>query len=106
MQELATISDSVSPFFPQSVDRADGCTDAVVTGSGNSQIYHSAGKPLIRSCMEGFDAVIFAYGQTASGKTFTLVGLALLVFAHGLIECVDWNSTQPRYHPTSSDRHL
>lgn len=23
--------------------------------------------------MEGFDAVIFAYGQTASGKTFTLV---------------------------------
>lgn len=24
--------------------------------------------------MEGFDAVIFAYGQTASGKTFTLVG--------------------------------
>lgn len=24
--------------------------------------------------MEGFDAVIFAYGQTASGKTFTLSG--------------------------------
>jgi centromeric protein E len=24
--------------------------------------------------MEGFDAVIFAYGQTASGKTFTLTG--------------------------------
>jgi hypothetical protein len=23
--------------------------------------------------MEGFDACIFAYGQTASGKTFTLV---------------------------------
>lgn len=26
-----------------------------------------------RDTMEGFDAVIFAYGQTASGKTFTLV---------------------------------
>jgi len=24
--------------------------------------------------MEGFDAVIFAYGQTASGKTFVLSG--------------------------------
>lgn len=27
--------------------------------------------------MEGYDAVIFAYGQTASGKTFTLVCLVL-----------------------------
>lgn len=26
-----------------------------------------------RDAMEGFDAVVFAYGQTASGKTFTLV---------------------------------
>lgn len=50
-----------------------GITDAVVTGSGNTQVYQCAGRPLITSCMEGFDAVIFAYGQTASGKTFTLV---------------------------------
>lgn len=28
--------------------------------------------------MEGFNAVVFAYGQTASGKTFTLVRCALL----------------------------
>lgn len=26
--------------------------------------------------MEGFDACVFAYGQTASGKTFTLTGTA------------------------------
>lgn len=25
--------------------------------------------------MDGYNAVIFAYGQTASGKTFTLVSL-------------------------------
>lgn len=29
--------------------------------------------PPRRDAMEGFDAVVFAYGQTASGKTFTLV---------------------------------
>jgi centromeric protein E len=28
--------------------------------------------------MEGFDAVVFAYGQTASGKTFTLVRFSFL----------------------------
>lgn len=28
---------------------------------------------LCSAAMEGFDSVIFAYGQTASGKTFTLV---------------------------------
>ena len=30
------------------------------------------------SSMNGFDAVIFAYGQTASGKTFTLVNSSCL----------------------------
>lgn len=58
--------------------------------------------------MEGFDAVIFAYGQTASGKTFTLVSLLLhlplwYVKVDGL---TDWHSTQSWYHPTSGDRHL
>lgn len=30
------------------------------------------------AAMEGFDSVIFAYGQTASGKTFTLVSRVAL----------------------------
>jgi hypothetical protein len=31
-------------------------------------------KPLVRTAMEGKSACVFAYGQTASGKTFTMLG--------------------------------
>ncbi|SCZ97980.1 BZ3500_MvSof-1268-A1-R1_Chr3-3g06498 [Microbotryum saponariae] len=50
--------------------------DSIVTGSENEGVYAEAGKDLVLAAMEGFDAVIFAYGQTASGKTFTLSGNA------------------------------
>jgi len=45
-------------------------------------VYVSTAKKHVRAAMEGYNAVIFAYGQTASGKTFTLVRLflSLLVF--------------------------
>ncbi|KAG8946120.1 Kinesin-like protein kip2, partial [Tulasnella sp. 419] len=46
--------------------------DNVLTGSFNKEIYNAAAKSHVRAAMEGFNAVIFAYGQTASGKTFTL----------------------------------
>ncbi|GAA5906382.1 hypothetical protein JCM6882_002714 [Rhodosporidiobolus microsporus] len=48
--------------------------DSIVTGSQNEEVYTEAGRDLVLDAMEGFDAVIFAYGQTASGKTFTLSG--------------------------------
>ncbi|GAA5912225.1 hypothetical protein JCM5296_005452 [Sporobolomyces johnsonii] len=48
--------------------------DSIVTGSENSEVYQEAGRDLVLDAMDGFDAVIFAYGQTASGKTFTLSG--------------------------------
>lgn len=48
--------------------------DNVITGSNNRTVYDLAAKRHVFSAMEGFNAVIFAYGQTASGKTFTLSG--------------------------------
>ncbi|GAA6008412.1 hypothetical protein JCM10207_000117 [Rhodosporidiobolus poonsookiae] len=48
--------------------------DSVVMGSRNEEVYDEAGRDLVLDAMEGYDAVIFAYGQTASGKTFTLSG--------------------------------
>jgi centromeric protein E len=39
------------------------------------QIFHTAAlTKTITAAMEGFNALIFAYGQTASGKTHTLTG--------------------------------
>ena len=50
-----------------------GGTDSVVTESSNYGVYEESAKDLVATAMNGFDAVVFAYGQTASGKTFTLV---------------------------------
>ncbi|PWN51319.1 kinesin-domain-containing protein [Violaceomyces palustris] len=48
--------------------------DGLLTGSENRPVYISVARPLVRSALAGYDAVVFAYGQTASGKTFTLSG--------------------------------
>ncbi|GLB38799.1 putative TRAFAC class myosin-kinesin ATPase superfamily, kinesin family protein [Lyophyllum shimeji] len=48
--------------------------DAVLTGTPNKPIYSTVARSHVHAAMEGFNAVIFAYGQTASGKTFTLSG--------------------------------
>ncbi|CAE6417450.1 unnamed protein product [Rhizoctonia solani] len=46
----------------------------VLTGTDNKTIYASTAKSHVRAAMDGYNAVVFAYGQTASGKTFTLSG--------------------------------
>jgi kinesin family protein 5 len=37
-------------------------------------VYEQAAKPIVDSVLEGFNGTVFAYGQTASGKTFTMTG--------------------------------
>lgn len=48
--------------------------DEVLTGSANKPVYAAAARSHVTAAMEGYNAVVFAYGQTASGKTFTLTG--------------------------------
>ena len=43
-------------------------------GSSQAEVYAEACAPLVRGCMEGYNATVFAYGQTGSGKTFTMEG--------------------------------
>ncbi|XP_062293699.1 centromere-associated protein E [Scomber scombrus] len=38
------------------------------------QLYQGIAKPLVVSAVEGYNGTIFAYGQTSSGKTFTMMG--------------------------------
>lgn len=42
--------------------------------STNEQIYEHQIRPVIESVVQGFNAAVFAYGQTSSGKTFTMMG--------------------------------
>ena len=48
------------------------------------QIFYSIGQPMILSCLEGFNSTIFAYGQSGSGKTYTVCNLSSCVYTHTL----------------------
>ena len=37
-------------------------------------IYNQSTKPIIEAFINGFNGTIFAYGQTSSGKTYTMMG--------------------------------
>ena len=39
-----------------------------------TDIYQDSVTPIIESVLEGFNGTVFAYGQTSSGKTHTMVG--------------------------------
>ncbi|CAG9325450.1 unnamed protein product [Blepharisma stoltei] len=39
-----------------------------------SEVYEIAAKQIIAAVMQGFNGTVFAYGQTSSGKTFTMSG--------------------------------
>ncbi|XP_034152614.1 centromere-associated protein E isoform X2 [Esox lucius] len=41
------------------------------------QLYQELAKPLVVSTVQGYNGTIFAYGQTSSGKTFTMMGSSL-----------------------------
>ncbi|KFH73551.1 hypothetical protein MVEG_00767 [Podila verticillata NRRL 6337] len=48
--------------------------DHALTGSDNEIIYSTSVKSLVQSAMEGYNGTVFAYGQTSSGKTYTMSG--------------------------------
>lgn len=48
--------------------------DNVFYGSDNNLLYKRSISNLINQAMDGYNATVFAYGQTASGKTYTMMG--------------------------------
>ncbi|CAG9322018.1 unnamed protein product [Blepharisma stoltei] len=42
--------------------------------SSQSSVYEISAKPIVEAVTQGFNGTIFAYGQTSSGKTFTMSG--------------------------------
>nr|CCD13504.1 unnamed protein product [Trypanosoma congolense IL3000] len=47
--------------------------DRVFTGS-QEEVYDFIGKPMLKEFFEGFNVCLFAYGQTGTGKTYSLFG--------------------------------
>ena len=42
--------------------------------STQDEVYEHSGKPAVLSVLEGYNATLLAYGQSGTGKTFTMVG--------------------------------
>ncbi|XP_026843894.1 kinesin-like protein KIN-7O isoform X2 [Drosophila persimilis] len=57
-------------------NQTDPCVfDYVFDQNGNNQeVFDRMAKHIVHACMQGFNGTIFAYGQTSSGKTYTMMG--------------------------------
>jgi len=40
----------------------------------NKDVFDSVVKPIVDATVNGFNGTVFAYGQTSSGKTYTMMG--------------------------------
>ena len=38
------------------------------------EVHDAMGEPIVDAVVDGYNGTLFAYGQTASGKTYTLMG--------------------------------
>jgi hypothetical protein len=52
----------------------DDDDEEAIAERSQKEIYATLGKPLVKFAWDGYNACIFAYGQTSSGKTYTMMG--------------------------------
>lgn len=48
-------------------------------------LYDETANPIVQDVLEGFNGTIFAYGQTGTGKTFTMEGVRKVPELRGII---------------------
>lgn len=42
--------------------------------ASNNDVFYSIVSPIVDAAVNGFNGTVFAYGQTSSGKTYTMMG--------------------------------
>ncbi|OEL34460.1 Kinesin-4 [Dichanthelium oligosanthes] len=62
-------------FVPSEKERKAFKFDHVFGPEDDQDVVFSETVPVVRSVMDGFNVCIFAYGQTGTGKTFTMEGV-------------------------------
>lgn len=55
------------------------------TDSKQMDVYNEAARPIVENVLEGYNGTIFAYGQTSTGKTYTMEGVRTLPELKGII---------------------
>lgn len=101
MAERVRVGVRIRPFLPEDPDDADLTTLVVdpthVTVGGNriftvdhvyrmeddtTEVYNSSVRPMIQEFLTGYHVTVMAYGQTGTGKTYTINGLMPLIVRH------------------------
>ena len=52
--------------------------------ASQATIWHDLGRTILGNAMKGFDATAFAYGQSGSGKSYSVVGYVVSLSTHSL----------------------
>ncbi|GAA52799.1 kinesin family member 3/17 [Clonorchis sinensis] len=53
--------------------------------SKQADLYNKVARPIVEKVLEGYNGTIFAYGQTGTGKTFTMEGIRSVPELRGII---------------------
>lgn len=56
------------------VVRAFAFSKVFAQAASQQEVYEESAFSLVENVLSGYNGTIFAYGQTASGKTFTIMG--------------------------------
>jgi kinesin family protein 3/17 len=56
-----------------------------ICSAGQKDLYDETFRPLVDSVLQGYNGTIFAYGQTGTGKTYTMEGIAKDPVCQGVI---------------------
>ncbi|CAN6346931.1 unnamed protein product [Urochloa humidicola] len=73
--EINPSQESELQFVPSEKERKAFKFDHVFGPEDDQEAVFSETVPVVRSVMDGFNVCIFAYGQTGTGKTFTMEGI-------------------------------
>ncbi|CAK9831931.1 Centromere-associated protein E [Anthophora retusa] len=68
---------SIVSTDPEMKRRGDGgfCFDHIFdVNTSNLDVFDTIVKPIVNASVNGFNGTVFAYGQTSSGKTYTMMG--------------------------------
>ena len=58
------------------------------------KVFSDLGKDVINSAFGGYNACIFAYGQTGAGKSYTMMGMQVCTALFGIGNYRDWKATK------------
>ncbi len=60
---------------PKKISKAFTFDAAFDGNTSQEELFSAVGAPVVEEVLKGFNCTIFAYGQTGTGKTFTMEGL-------------------------------